>query len=283
MSIHKLASSQEKDTYIFPSTKKEEFVLQAIQARTECFVWYDNQILQNLFDKSYDSQIEFDSFMDNIIHQDLKYYFDTNIEVYDTNPFYIDTIKNNIQAMIDTFGWNLSGFKDKILENANAIATSVIQSDFDGEIKELTTTMVNTIIQKIPSCIVSKKNQQQVIQYLSKTQLPSTLFTQPNMFAASLPFANIYEQAAVVHIIHTEYQKFHILVEAKKQKFHDSIDPKQIDPELFEKVYSLQKMFLDRKWRIQKSLLTLVMSYLYRQVVADCMTSRYPWTTVAKA
>jgi hypothetical protein len=88
--------------------------------------------------------------MNDILQKELTYHFTINIEVYHTNPFFSDEIKNKVVAMIDTFGWNLNDFKEKLLENANKIATDIIQEKFNKEVQKLTTTMTSDIIQKIP-------------------------------------------------------------------------------------------------------------------------------------
>ena len=99
------------------------------------------------------------------------------------------------------------------------------------------------------------------------------MFVYPSAFASEFTFATIAEQSNIAFYITAQYQKFLLHMETIEKNLWESINPKEIDSELFDKVQHLHKMVLDWKNRAHKSLHTKIMNCMYSRYIVNTLVN----------
>ena len=271
MAISKpFSSSEDKKTYVFPENQKEDFVSRVVETRADCFQWYDTWFIQELFNKDFATQWDFDLVADMLLDVWIEYYFDQHDTT--SNPLYIDETTWTIKSMIDGFVWNFNEYKDKSLEHANELADAVVSDMLQSTKKKESQKTLKKIISRIPDCVVDESRKKQAAVYFA-TQNPDTtnMFIAPDLFATQCDFATVQEQAVISHVILSEFQKLAFLIEATKWGIRDAIDPKEIDAEHFNRIHKLHKMVLNWKKSAYEKLQTKIMNRVYAHYLATCL------------
>lgn len=273
MSIHtQQSSSEDNRTYTFQNEQKEEFVLQTIATRKECFPWYDEDFIKKLFDEDFSTQDELDTFLnERLIDYSMEYYFQNPTESHQSKETYMVDVRDQATKVIDDLVWNFNEFKDKIIENANSIASQLVEEKYQQSIGEDTMIMLQSIKDTLPKCCMTEESKKALHKYMSTSIDVITMLNKPHLFTSWLSFASIQEQVNMSHVIIGEYQKFQIIAWNKMKDVRDKVNPKEIDSELFDSTQKLYSMVLDWKKRAYWILHVKIMNRIHSQYIVSCL------------
>lgn len=270
MAIHKpFVASGSENTHTFPVSHKEDFVLRAVETRANCFEWYDEWFIKDLFSQDYASQSDFDVVANRLLDFGIDHYFTARYDA--NNPNSLDEATWAIKALIDWFAWSFNDFNDKIKEHANEYAETLVNDMLENTKKRETTNTINTIFSRIPECV---RNKSWAKKYFQNKDLDiENIFVSPNVFASQCDFATLQEQSVIAHVIRLEFETLVFLLEKSKKEIRDTIDPLEIDAELFSKINKLHALVFDWRNRAISSVHSKIMNNIYTNYVVTCLTN----------
>lgn len=272
MSINKAtSSSEEPKKHIFQDNQKEDFVSLVVESSSDCFQWYDEWFIKDLIYNEYASQEKFDALANRLLDSGVIHYFDVISSKQEPNPFFVDELKTSLTSMIDQFVWSYNDFRDKLLEHANSLSTVIIQQQLDLYVKDDVENTIRSILDTIPELVKAKED---ATAYFAANKVNVTnMFVYPNVFVSEFPFIALAEQPVVVHLINTEYQKFQIRLEKTKKDLMDSINPKEIDCELFHKLNHTFNMIIDWRGRVKPAIHTRIMNIVHSRYIVNTLAN----------